>query len=127
MSRITTAQADVGLDAIIVTSTVYYLGLNTADPGTTGASEVTGGSYARQAITFSPAASAGSKASGGTDAAQSFTGMPVESGGCPYFSIWTASSGGTYLEGGTTSGLSGSISAGSTIDFASGAVTFTLS
>lgn len=126
MARITTAQADVGLDAIIVTGTVYYLGLNTADPGTTGASEVTGGSYVRQAITFS-AASAGSKASGGTDASQSFTGMPAEAGGCPYFSIWTASTAGTFLEGGTTTGLSGAISAGSTVTFASGAVTFTLS
>lgn len=126
MARITVAQADAGLGAIFNTATTYYLGLNTADPGTTGASEVTGGSYARQAITFGTA-SAGSVASGGTSASQSFTGMPLESSGIPYFSIWTASTSGTYLEGGTTSGLSGSISAGSTIDFASGAVTFTLS
>lgn len=126
MARLPTAQENTGLDALFVTSTVYYLGLNTADPGTTGASEVTGGSYVRQAITFA-AASSGSKASGGADAAQSFTGMPVEAGGCPYLSIWTASTAGTYLGGGTTSGLSGAISAGSTINFASGAVTLTLS
>ena len=126
MARITTAQADVGLDAIIVPATVYYLALNTGDPGTTGASEVTGGSYARQPITF-VAASAGSKASGGTDATQTITGMPVEAGCCPYFSIWTTLTAGTFLEGGTTTGLSGAISAGATITFASGAVTFTLS
>ena len=126
MARITTAQANAGLGAIFNTATTYYLGLNTADPSTTGANEVTGGSYVRQAITFA-AASGGSAASGGTSAAQTFTGMPVEAGGTPYFSIWTASTSGTFLEGGTTSGLSGAISAGSTITFASGAVTFTLS
>ena len=126
MARITTAQADAGLAAIFNTATTYYLGLNTADPGTTGASEVTGGSYVRQAITFS-APSAGSSVSGGTSGSQSFTGMPVESGGTPYFSIWTASTLGTFLEGGTTTGLSGAISAGSTINFATGAVTFSLS
>lgn len=48
------------LDAIGVTT----VSLHTADPGTTGASEVTGGSpaYARKAITFS-AAAAGARTS----------------------------------------------------------------
>lgn len=123
MSRITTAQANAGLGAILVTSTTYYLGLNTGDPGTTGANEVSGGSYARQSITFG-AASGGSVAS---NTAQSFTSMPAESGGIGYFSVWTASSGGTYLEGGTLSGLSGSLPSGITISVASGAITFTLS
>lgn len=124
MADLTTASADTMLAAApCVAGTTYYLGLNTADPGTTGASEVSGGSYARQAITFGTPAS-GSQAS--TDS-QSFTGMPAESGGVPYFSIWTAATAGTYLAGGTTSGLSGAISAGATISFATGAVTLTVS
>ena len=53
--------------------------------------------------------------------------MPVESGGVPYFGLFTAATSGTYLGGGTSSGLSGAISAGSTISFAIGAVTTSLS
>jgi hypothetical protein len=127
MADLTSASANTMLTAApCVPTTVYYLSLHTATPGTTGASEVSGGSYARQAITFGTP-SAGSQASAGTDASQSFASMPSESGGTPYFGIWTASSGGTYLAGGPTSGLSSAISAGTTITFASGAVTLAVS
>ena len=112
------------LNAGFVPSTTYYLALFTTDPSTTGSSgEVTGGSYARQAIAFG-SASSGSQASTNT---QTFTGMPVEAGGVPYFGLFTASTSGTYLGGGTTTGLSGAISAGSTVTFATGAVTTSLS
>lgn len=123
MSDLPAAQADAMLDAAFVPSTTYYLSLHTATPGTTGASEVTGGSYARQAIVFG-SASAGSQSS--TDA-QSFTGMPAESGGVPYFGVWSASTSGTYLGGGATSGLSGAIGSGATVAFAIGAVTLAVS
>jgi len=123
MARLPAAQENAALDAQFVTSTTYYLALFTTDPGTTGASgEVTGGSYARQAIVFGTAASAGSKAS---TTSQSFTGMPAEAGGVPYGGLFSASTGGTYLGGITTTGLSGAISVNATIDFAVGAVTFT--
>ena len=123
MARLPVAQENAALDAQVVTSTTYYLALFTTDPGTTGASgEVTGGSYARQAIVFGTAASAGSKAS---TTSQSFTGMPAEAGGVPYAALFSASTGGTYLGGMTTTGLSGAISVNATIDFAVGAVTFT--
>ena len=126
MADLPAAQANAMLDAAFTAATVYYLSLHTATPGTTGASEVTGGSYARQAITFGSAA-AGSKASSGASASQSFTSMPAEAGGTPYFGVWTLASGGTYLGGGSTSGLSGSISAGSTVSFAGGAVSLAVS
>lgn len=102
-----------------------FLALFTTDPGTTGTSgEVTGGSYARQALTFG-LPSAGVVTS--TDA-QNFTNMPAEASGTPYFFVFAASSGTTYpLGGGTTSGLSGAISAGSTVAVAIGGVTFTAS
>lgn len=123
MADLPAASANTMLTAApCVPTTVYYLSLHTATPGTTGANEVTGGSYARQAITFgSP--SSGSQASSGVDASQSFTGMPSEGSGTPFFGIWTLATSGTYIGGGTTSGLSGAISSGATINFASGAVT----
>ena len=124
MARLPAAQENAGLNAMFVPSTTYYLALFTSDPSTTGASgEVTGGSYARQAIAFG-SASAGSQASTN---AQTFTNMPVEAGGVPYFGLFTSASSGTYLGGGTTSGLSGAISAGSTVTFAIGSVTTSLS
>jgi len=96
--------------------TPQYLSLHTADPGTTGASECTGGSYARQSISFG-AASAGANAS---TTAQNFTSMPSATVG--YFGIWTASSSGTYIVGGAlTSSLT--VSSGATVGFAIGAVT----
>jgi len=124
MSRIPTAQENTALNAMFVPTTTYYLALFTTDPGTTGASgEVSGGSYARQALVF------GSASSGTTTStdAQNFTNMPAEGSGVPYFGVFSASSGGTYLGGGSTSGLSGAISAGSTVAFAIGAITFSLS
>lgn len=125
MADLPAASANTMLTAApCVPTTVYNLSLHTATPGTTGASEVTGGSYARQPITFGTPSS-GSQASAGVDAAQSFTGMPAEAGGTPFFGVWTT--GGTYIGGGTTSGLSGAISVGATINFASGAITLSVS
>lgn len=100
-----------------------FLALFTTDPGTAGTSgEVTGGSYARQTITFG-APVAGVVTS--TDA-QNFTSMPAEAGGTPYFGIFAQVSGTTYyLGGGATSGLSGAISAGSTVAIAIGGATWT--
>ena len=119
MARLTVASADTMLTAgPCVPSTTYYLSLHSADPGTTGASEITGGSYARQAITFG-AASAGSQASTNS---QAFSNMPAEAGGVPYFGVWTAATGGTYLCGGTTN-LSAAISAGAAVNFATGSIT----
>jgi len=124
VARLPAAQENTGLNAMFVPSTTYYLALFTSDPSTTGASgEVTGGSYARQAIAFG-SASAGSQASTN---AQTFTNMPVEAGGVPYFGLFSAATSGTYLGGGTTSGLSGAISAGSTVTFSIGSVTTSLS
>ena len=120
MARLSTTDADTMLNASLVASTTYYLALFTTDPGTTGASgEVTGGSYARQAITFGTAA-AGSVAS--TDS-QLFSALPVEASGIGYFGIFTAVTAGAYKLGGTVSGLSGSLPAGINASFATGAIT----
>lgn len=68
-----------------------YLSMHTADPGITGASEVVGGGYARQPVTFG-AASGGVIAS---NADVNFANMPavaVTHGG-----LWTAQTGGNFL------------------------------
>lgn len=118
MVDVANAELDAAQNAIIVSTTTYYLSLHTADPGKTGASEGTDG---RQAITFG-ASSAGSQAS--TDA-QTWTSAV---GGQTYgwFGLWSATSGGTYLRGGP---LASNITppAGSEITFAIGAVTLTAS
>ena len=72
--------------------------LHTADPGTTGTSEVTGGAYARQTIAWA-AASNGSKVTTGSPAAT----LPVPAGTVTHFGLWSASTGGTFYGGGSLS------------------------
>lgn len=118
MSDLPAAQENAAGAAIVTAGTTYYLSLHTADPGTTGASEVTGGSYVRKAIVFNTWAS-GATAS---NAAIAFTGMPSESGNL-WIGIWTASTAGTFLWGSPTAAVTGPVAAGATVNFASGAVT----
>lgn len=66
-----------------------YLSIHTADPGTSGASEAAGGSYARQPLTWN-AASAGSK----TAQQATFTPNGATYGWGGY---WSAVSAGTFL------------------------------
>jgi len=72
------------LDALDVAS----LSLHTAFPGTTGTNEVTGGSYARQAVTFG-AASAGVRTLSAAATAD------VPAGNVAWAGLW--SSGGTFV------------------------------
>jgi len=65
-----------------------------SDPGETGASEATGGSYARQAGSFGVAA-AGAVSN---DAALNFTGMPAAT--ITHVGAWDAATVGNFLWGG---------------------------
>lgn len=123
MALLAVASENTAIASIFVPSTTYYLSLHSATPGQTGTSEISGGSYARQAITFG-SASGGSEASTNS---QTFTNLPVESGGIGYFGIWSAATSGTYIGGGTTTGLTGSLPAGISVNFATGAVTVAIS
>lgn len=109
------------VEGVLTVGTVYYLSLHTADPSTTGASEVSGGSYARQAITF-VASGGNSLISGGADAAQTFSAMPSEAGNL-WIGLWTALSSGTYIWGDASAAVTGPVASGATVTFASGAVT----
>lgn len=73
-----------------------WVSLHTSDPGTTGASEVPAGVYARKQTVFA-AASNGSRVG-------SQVSIDVPAGG-PYthYGLWTAVSGGTFYDGGTLS------------------------
>lgn len=105
------------------TVATVYVSLHTADPGDTGASEVAGGTYARQSASFDAAATPG-----GTNAnsgAISFTSMPAAT--ITHFGFWNAggTSGGTFIAGGTLT-ASKALSLGDTFQFAAGGITGTL-
>lgn len=90
-----------------------YVSLHTADPGTTGASEVVGGAYARVAVSWG-AASGGSVSNSGALSINIPASTTVT-----HFGIWSASTAGTYYIGGA---LSSSITTGTTAGTASIAV-----
>ena len=107
-----------GAGAYTFTQTQYG-SLHTTSPGTTGANEVSGGSYARQGVTFG-APSSGVKTSTN---AQSWTGMPSATVG--YFGFFSALPTGTWLGGGAL-GSSLTVPSGATVYAAIGAITATV-
>jgi hypothetical protein len=116
LTLLTAAQANAAIAAMFVPSTTYYGSLHTATPGTTGASEVTGGTYGRQTITYG----SGSSGVESSTNAQNWTLMP--SCTVSYFGHWTTVTTGTYLGGGAlTSSLT--VPAGATVAAAVGALT----
>ena len=118
MPRLASSSENSMIQSVFVPGTTYYLALFTTDPGTLGTiGEVSGGSYARQAIVFS--SSVGGLASSTT--VISFSGLPALSGGAPFIGIFTASTGTGYLGGGT-SGQAGATSVGATLTFPIGGV-----
>ena len=102
--------------------TAVYLALHTADPAEDGSgAEVSGGSYARQAITFNAA-----HATNGTidnSSAEEFTNMP----GCTvtHIGIWDHASSGNLLYHGSVS-TPKTVADGDTISLAAGQLTVTL-
>lgn len=70
-----------------------YISLHTADPGTTGASEASGGSYARVATTW------GTVTAGAVTGSQVTINVPT--GTYTYFGIWSAATAGNWVTGGT--------------------------
>ncbi len=86
---------DAALNAAVdgVAAIASHASVHTADPGGTGTSEVSGGGYARQAVTWT-AASAGSRSATAT---LSFT--AAASTGATHTGLWSALSGGTWYGG----------------------------
>lgn len=91
------AGKNVMLDALAAVAT--WVSLHTADPGTTGASEVAGGSpaYARKAGTWNPAAS-GNLDNSNAPVFDIPAGTTIT-----HFGLWSAASAGTFYGGGALS------------------------
>ena len=99
-----------------------YLSLHTADPTDAGSgAEVSGGSYARQAITFNAA-----HATAGTidnSSAEEFTNMPACT--VTHIGVWDHASSGNLLFHGAVS-ASKTVTLGDTISLAAGSLDITL-
>ncbi len=74
-----------------------YISLHTGNPGTTGANEVAGGTYARQQVNFNAAAAGSAK----NAAAITWTLMPTAT--VTYIGVWDAVSAGNFCLGGALS------------------------
>ena len=94
MGLSTSGEADV-LNAIL---TGRYVSLHTGDPGNTGASEVTGGAYARQAF-GAYTITGGNPSEASNDATIEYPVCTVDWGTITHFGIWTASTAGTFKGG----------------------------
>lgn len=112
---------DAGLNLQVagLTSAATHVSLHTANPGSDGSNEVTGGSYARQATSWA-AASAGTVA---TDANIVFN-VPTSTT-ITHLGYWSASSGGTFY-GWRALNASQTFSSAGTYTIASGNLTETV-
>ena len=125
MADITPYLANKLLDHVLkhvsyTSPTTVYVSLHTADPTDAGTSEVTGGSYARQAASF---ASASGKVSA-TNADLTYTNMPACT--VTHVGIWDNNSGGNLLFYGPLI-ASQTLASGNTFTIASGNLTETAS
>lgn len=96
--------------ALAVTGLGAYVSLHTADPGTTGASEASGGSpaYARKQTTWTGGASDGSV----TGSAVVFD---VPAGTYTHVGVWTAATSGTFVGGFALSSSTGALPGQATV------------
>lgn len=123
-----TIHANAVLDALgdLSLHAATYISLHTGDPGTTGASEVAGGSYARVQVNANGGASPawGSATSGELTNSGAVT-FPQGGGDAAvtHFGIWDAATNGNFIRGGTCTNFT--YAANVTPEFADGAITLT--
>lgn len=100
-----------------ITAEALYVSVHTADPGTTGASEATGGSpaYARQPLTW------GTPAAGAVTAPDVVIDVPA--GTYTHLGLWDSVSGGVFKGGDNLRDSSGNILAGGLVFEAQGTIT----
>lgn len=82
-----------GEDDCLSGLTATFISLHNGSPGTTGANEISGGSYIRVATTW------GSPSAGAMVGSQVAINVPAATT-VDHFGIWTASTSGTYKAGG---------------------------
>jgi hypothetical protein len=104
-------------------TTTAYVSLHTADPGTTGTSEVSGGAYARQGpIAFTNSGNEPTVAS--NSAILTYPAATAAWGTIGWFGIWTAATAGTFQGSGAVT-TPKAVNSGDTARFAAGALTIT--
>ena len=105
-------------------TTSAYVSLHTGDPGSTGASEVVGGAYARQGpIVFTEAGNEPTVAS--NSALLTFPQATAAWGTVGWFGLWTAATGGTFQGSGALT-ASGPVNNADTVRFLPGSLTITV-
>lgn len=102
----------------------WYVSLHTGDPGETGANEMTGTGYVRDAATFSDATTGAAGCSNEADAVFTNSGATSWTE-ATYFGVWSAETNGTFYGGGAL-GVNRTIGAGDTGTFAVGDLDITL-
>jgi hypothetical protein len=101
-----------------------YVSLHVADPGPTGASEVTGGAYLRQGpIAFSQLSGPEPTVQGNA-ALVTYPAATAPWGTVSYFGIWDAMAAGNFLGSGALT-VPKPVNSGDTARFAAGALTIT--
>lgn len=103
--------------------TNIYASLHSADPATTGASELSGGAYARVVHNTWNAASGGSATNSGTI---SFPQATADWTPTTHFGLWDAATAGNFLGGGALDAAK-TVLNGDTAEFASSALTVSMS
>ena len=117
MARLSTTGANQALS----TTNWNYVSLHTGDPSTTGANEVTGGTYARVAVTWN-SPSGGSVTNSGALSIN----LPASTT-ASYFGVWSAGTSGTYYIGGALSPAVTTGASAGVVTIAAGALTVTAS
>lgn len=106
---LTSATRDALLGGTSVASLCTHASLHTADPGSSGTSEITGGSYTRVPITWSAP-------SGGSETLTAAVTLQIPAGTTfTHFGLWSALSSGTF-RGGNPLDASQSYPTGGTFD-----------
>lgn len=99
-----------------------YVSLHSADPGETGANELSATGYSRKAASFT-AASGGASSNSGALSWSNTSGSAWPA--ATHFGVWDAASGGNFLGGGALT-QGGAIAAGGSGEFAAGELDVTL-
>jgi hypothetical protein len=104
--------------------TTAYVSLHTADPGTTGASEIAGNAYARQGpVAFTNAGNEPTIAS--NSAIVSYPTATAAWGTIGWFGLWSAVTAGTFQGSGALT-ASKAVNSGDQVRFLAGALTVTV-
>jgi hypothetical protein len=113
--------SDVGKNQALSTTNWGFISLHIADPGATGASEVTSGTYVRVAATWNTP-------SGGsvTNSNALSINLPASTTAA-FFGVWSASTAGTYYIGGALTPTIITGSSASVVTIAAGALSVTAS